>query len=107
MNNTESYDGSSWTTGGTLNKTVKSLAGAGASNTAALSFGGSGSAVPPSGPANNVSQTQTEQYNGTSWTTTSSMSTAKDNLAGCGTTSAALAFGGENHYATHATAEYN
>jgi hypothetical protein len=36
----------------------------------------------------------TESYNGTSWTSVNSMNTGRYGTAGCGTQTAALAFGG-------------
>jgi hypothetical protein len=43
---TESYNGTSWTAGGTMNNPRQALAGAGPSNQAALAFGGNYSGVP-------------------------------------------------------------
>jgi hypothetical protein len=80
---TEGYDGTSWTNSNSINTTRSNLAGAG-TQTSALAFGGQ----PITGA--------TEEYDGTSWTSNpGSMSTARDELAGCGTTQAsALGFGG-------------
>jgi hypothetical protein len=36
----------------------------------------------------------TEEYDGTTWTSPNPLNTARDGLAGCGTQTAALAFGG-------------
>ena len=60
------------------------LAGAGI-QTAALAFGGKSPDI----------TAVTEEYNGTAWTNTSSMSKARYGMAGAGTTTAALAFGGD------------
>jgi hypothetical protein len=50
----------------------------------------------------------TEEYDGTSWATNpGSLNTARRDLAGCGTQTAALAFGGEIAAATGATEEYD
>ena len=38
----------------------------------------------------------TEEYNGTAWTEVADLSIARERLAGTGTTTAALAFGGSN-----------
>jgi hypothetical protein len=38
----------------------------------------------------------TEIWNGTSWTEVNDLNTARDELGGCGTTTAALAIGGVN-----------
>ena len=58
------------------------IAGCG-TQTLALAFGGS---PPLTG--------DTEEYNGTSWTTTSSLGTARYLLGGAGSQAAGLAFGG-------------
>jgi hypothetical protein len=66
------------------------LAGAG-TQTAALGFGGSTPSVTGA----------TEQYDGTSWTTSpGSLNTARETLGGAGTQLAALAFGGLTQEAT-------
>jgi hypothetical protein len=86
-NNTESYNGTSWTTVNSLNQSRAFLAGSGASNSSALAFGGN-----DDGPTNYSS---TELWNGTSWTANpTGLATARSNLAGCGTQTLALAFGG-------------
>ena len=72
------------------------LAGAGASNTAALAFGGL---------FGGVSCACTETYNGTSWSAGGALSTARYALAGAGTNTAALAFGGSTALAC--TETYN
>jgi hypothetical protein len=75
----------------------KILAGAG-TQTAALAFGGN------TGPPNTGA---TEEYDGSTWTTSpGSLNTARRYLAGCGTQTAALAFGGYTAI-TGATEEYN
>jgi L-2-hydroxyglutarate oxidase LhgO len=65
-----------------LNTARDYLAAAG-TQTAALAFGG----TPPVTAA-------TEEYDGTSWTSSTSMTTARVVLAGAGTQASALAFGG-------------
>ncbi len=63
------------------------LAGAGTS-TSSLVFGGN---FPPS-----AETTRTETWNGTNWTETSDLSTAREKLAGAGAyNTSALAFGGD------------
>jgi hypothetical protein len=59
------------------------LGGAG-TQTAALAFGGFSTA----------NTAATEAYNGSTWTSVTSLNTARQSLAGCGTQTAALAFGG-------------
>jgi hypothetical protein len=48
----------------------------------------------------------TEEYDGTSWTNTSSMATAREQLAGAGTQSSALGMGGYTTANTAATEEW-
>jgi hypothetical protein len=52
-----------------------------------LVFGGNSPSVPGE-------TGKTEEWNGASWVEVADLSTARDNLAGSGTASAALAFGG-------------
>ena len=76
--------GATWASGGDLPAAIKENAGAGATYNAALSFGGNtGSAVG-----------ETDSYNGTSWTEVNEMNTARRLLAGAGTQTSALAYGG-------------
>ena len=86
-----------WSSGGALNTGRSQLAGAG-TQTAGLAFGGA--IVPVGGSA-------TEEYNGSTWTTSpGSLATARESLAGCGTQTSALAFGGFITAATAATEEW-
>jgi hypothetical protein len=48
----------------------------------------------------------TEEYDGTSWTTSTSITTARDGLGGAGTQQQALAFGGRLTTYTTATEEW-
>ena len=86
-NNTENYNGTSWTASGTLTTARSVLAGAG-TQTAALAFGGTVHRASPE------IQSATEEYNGSTWTAGGSLNTARQNLAGAGTQTAALGFGG-------------
>jgi len=79
---TFSYNGSTWTSGGSMSAARSKLTGTG-TNTAALAFGGSSNSD------------CTESYNGTSWTTGGALGTARYGLGGAGTNTAALAFGGK------------
>jgi hypothetical protein len=80
---TEEYDGSTWTAGGTMNTARRRLGGAG-TQTAALGFGGDSPIV-----------AATEEYDGSTWTSNpTGLNTARDSLAGCGIQTAALGFGG-------------
>jgi hypothetical protein len=69
-----------------LNLARQGLAAAGI-QTAAIAFGGES----PGGNTGN-----TEEYNGSTWTTVSPMATVKYFTAGAGTQPAALAFGGQD-----------
>ena len=80
---TESYNGTSWTEKNDLNTARRGIAGAGASNTSALAFGG--------GTPDSAS---TESWNGTNWTAVNNLNTARYFLGGTGIITAALAYGG-------------
>jgi len=83
---TEEYDGSSWSESGDLS-TSRYGAGAAGTQTAGLAFGGYKN--PPSSP---VVLSATEEYNGTSWTTSpGTLGTARYELAGAGLQTAAIA----------------
>jgi hypothetical protein len=87
--NTEEYDGTSWTAGGTSLCLRQGQAGAG-TQTAALCFGGDGFVKSPNAGAEDY----TEEYDGTSWSGAGLMGTGRKYLAGAGTQTAALAMGG-------------
>jgi len=88
LNNSESYDGSSWTNSPTLGTARGYLAGATAApSTATVVFGGSTGAGGPF-------ISDTEEYSGSSWAEQNNMSTARNYLAGFGTQTAAVAAGG-------------
>ena len=79
---TESYNGTSWTTKNVLSRgadtpQASSYAMGGGTNTSALFFGGD------EGAAN--TQAKTESWNGTTWTETGDLNTARSYAAGCGT----------------------
>lgn len=84
INNSETYDGTSWSEGNNLNESKGQLAGAGESSSAALAFGGNGS------------NANTEEYNGTSWSEQNNMNTGRYELGGAGTQTAGLAVAGES-----------
>jgi len=87
MNNTESYNGSSWTAVSTLNTGRRMLGGAG-TQTAALAFGGFIDAPAPVPGAQNI----TESWNGSSWTNLPGTMPEPANLfASFGTQTSALA----------------
>jgi len=93
-NKTELWNGTNWTEVNVLNTARVGAGGAGASNTSAIAFGGG---VPyPSAPPPTVPSANTEEWNGTNWTETTNMSTARAYIAGSGTKTAALASGGSD-----------
>ena len=92
---TEEYDGSAWTAGGNLNTARQQLAGVG-TQTSGLSFGGNIGNISPV-PVEDVSAV-TEEYDGTAWTAGGTMATPRRDLAGAGTQTAGLAFGGMTSY---------
>ena len=84
------YAGGTWTSGGALPQALYENAGAGATQTAALNFGGQGN---PPGPAHPVSA-DTQNYNGSSWTEVNNLNTGRRLLGGAGTYTSAIAIGG-------------
>ena len=74
VSNTEEYDGTDWTNGGTLNQSARQNSGAG-TQTAGLNFGGSSDPVSPADLGN------TEEYNGTAWTASATMNHARSDMA--------------------------
>ena len=104
LNSVEEYDGSTWSPGGLMNTaTPYSRVGAG-TQTAALGYGGAVYSGPGTFAVSNVS----EEYNGSAWTSTPNMNTARYIGAGGGTLTAALSAGGyEGPDYSLATEEYN
>ena len=89
MNNSESYNGSTWTATPTLNAGRRMLGGAG-TQTAALAFGGFRDS--PAGPPFTGKGTVTEDFDGSSWTTApATMGTGVNLFASFGTNTAAVA----------------
>ncbi len=95
-NDTEEYDGSSWSSGGDLTVARKCLAGAG-SQGAGLCMGGEDSDY----------CNDTEEYDGSSWSSGGSLITARQLLAGAGTQSAGLCMGGDVGSVSAVTEEYD
>ena len=95
------YDGTNWTTGGSLNIAKSEQSQGIGTQTAGLAAGGN----TPSGP-----YTQTEGYDGTAWSTRPAMSTAKAGGSGLmqgSTSTAGLMAGGYTGTAdTNATEEF-
>ena len=80
VNNSEEFNGSSWSEGDNLNTARYVIAGAG-TQTAGLGFGGY---------TTSTNRNESEEYNGTSWTEGNNLNTARGNIAGGGTQTAAL-----------------
>ena len=103
---TERWNGSSWTETTDLNEARDSQGGTGAGgSTSALSIGG----VPPGGQPNGTASV--EEFAGNQpiggWSTGNSMNTARSDLGGAGTQTAALAFGGYTTTAVANTESYD
>ena len=99
-NASESWNGSTWTNTPNINTARFNKGGLGAgTQTSGLIFGGT--LAPGLTGA-------TEKWNGTSWTSNpTGLATARSNLAGFGSSSSALAVGGETPSVTGATEEWN
>tara|TARA_Y100001963_G_C6774425_1_gene446595 strand:+ start:30 stop:1907 length:1878 start_codon:yes stop_codon:yes gene_type:complete len=89
---TEEWNGSSWTNGGDWPLKAESIMGCGLTGTTALGFGGIGNA-PGSPPV--TRQTTSATYDGSSWTTTNSLPTAKRAGQGFGVQTSAVCMGGD------------
>ena len=102
----ESWNGTSWSETTEIN-TARNNYGrtnyaAGGASTGALIFGGQSQ---PTGSPD--SMTQTEYWNGTSWTELNDLGTGRGRLAGAGSTTAALAVGAYPNTNNSATEEWN
>ena len=86
-NESEEYDGTSWTEGNNLG-TARMASGAG-TQTAGLAFAGTNGA-----PGSTGVQALTEEYDGSSWSESGDLSTARMNCGGAGLQTAAYAAGG-------------
>ena len=87
---TETFDGSTWTEENDLNLERKSGAPSTNGTTTAMLF--AGGEVGPAIPARRTGNT--ELWNGTCWAETADLNTARAATTGCGTSTAALCFGG-------------
>jgi hypothetical protein len=95
---TEKYNGTAWSSGGSL-ITGRTYHGGSGISTAALIIGGS------SGP---IIIACTECYNGSTWTSTTSLISARSSTPGtAGSTASAIAFGGFTTVAVSCTELYN
>jgi hypothetical protein len=86
FDNTETYDGTSFTEVNNLNEAGSSAAGFGSSTSAIMAGGGGGTR----------SSTEVESWDGTNWTEITDFNTARQQAAGAGTQTSALYFGGLN-----------
>ena len=97
---TEQYDGTSWSEVSDLITAVNAMGGAG-TQTAAIAFGG---ASPPIASTITI----TQDWDGTSWTTSpATLSTAVNSNGGAGTSTSALSMAGYAPSATNNVEEYN
>jgi len=96
---TENFNGTAWTEVADLNTARRAISNAEAgTNTAALVFGG----TPGSGRTE-----KTEKWNGTSWAEVADLNTDRYSLAGGGTYTSALAFGGYDGGKSDKTESWN
>ena len=103
------YDGSSWTVvSGTIPNGQNRAATAGG-QTHAVVFGGNINTPPPAGPGTpGIVTTATNEWDGSTFTITANMATARQSYAGAGTATSAIGFGGDkNPGASNDTEEYN
>ena len=91
-NSTVEYDGTCWTSGGNLAQARQGISGAGdaAAQTGCLAIMGMEELAP--GPQTN--KNNVEEYNGSAWTAKNGLNTARGYGASLGTTSRAVAIGG-------------
>jgi len=103
------YDGSSWTVlPGTISNGQNRAVTAG-TQTHAVIFGGNINTPPPAGPGTpGVVTTANNEWDGSTFTVTANMATARQSFAGAGTGSAAIGYAGDlNPGNSNATEEYN
>ena len=103
INNTEHYDGSSWTNSGALNTARGGIMAFGVGIPSAVAAAGTTDA----GPATPHRTTATEEYNGSSWTNATSCSTARFSGGGFGVETAGAICGGSDGTRRNDTEEYN
>jgi hypothetical protein len=88
-NESEEYNGTSWTEGNNLNQARSNIGGNG-TQTAALGYGG----LPGSGQS---ATANSEEYNGTSWSEGNNLNTASYTRVGAGPQTASIAMGGATY----------
>ncbi len=91
--NTETWNGSTWTETGDLNRYTKECGGVAADNTAAIAIAGSKSGSPEN-------DSRCESWNGSSWTETTEFNTGRARLGGAGINTATLIYGGDKNPST-------
>ena len=102
IGNTEYYNGSSWSEQADLNTARGGQGGGGTGQSSFIIFGGTTDA----GPATPHRVANTEEWNGSAWSESGDLSTARFSLAGCGVEPAALACGGSDGTRLNNTEEY-
>ncbi|MFA5152901.1 MAG: hypothetical protein WC554_10100, partial [Clostridia bacterium] len=95
-------NGITWSTTSSLSQSRYGLAGCGIM-TATLAFGGSGLIYDEESETFLEYSNYTESFNGTNWSTTGAMNTGRKYLAGCGTATATLSFGGDSSISPNPT----
>jgi len=89
INTSIEFDGTNWTAGGTMNTTRFDIAGFGATNTAAIMAGGAAS-------PGSAQKAVVESYNGSAFTETTDLNTARTGSMGVGISTAGLVVGGKD-----------
>ena len=93
-----------WASGGALNSKHNSAAGAGIQTAALVAGGNDGNSSPP----HVYSTPETEEYDGTSWSEQTDLTTSRFSLSGSGSQTAGLAAGGNLYPGkSNATEEYD
>ena len=100
----EEFNGSSWSEETNIG-TARYAGGAGGTQTAAVYMSGVFYTA-GSGPSL-AFKAETEEYNGSSWSESGDVSTARGRVGGCGTQTAALIVGGLSPSYSNATEEYD
>jgi hypothetical protein len=103
---TDLYNGSTWTTSGNLNTSRTYVTGLG-TQTAAVASGGF---IQPGGGPTRTMYTNTENFNGSTWTNSGALPTGIAQGAMCGVQTAGLRFGGSGPYGSPSvvtTLKYN
>ena len=101
VNETEKFNGSTWTELANLNTSRKELGGAG-TNTSALAIGGM--TTPPSSTGMTA---VVESWDGTSWTEVADLNDSRASAGSAGSNTAAMLFGGSAPATTNSTEIWN